>query len=208
MDAVDKLNPTVFLIGAHQGNDIQYLRRMFPAMRLFAFEPLPDAFVAMRQNYQKGKPESFHNVAVSDYDGEMPFYVGSSAMTSSLFPFNQACADFSPDIRSQVEKIYVETRRLDSFCLEHHIEQIDLLYSDAQGAEGMILDGAGDLFLRGAIRVMFLEMMNSDLYHGAVLMGELSERLIRFGYRKIAMFNQAIATDGRLVHADVLWSRA
>src|SRR5918994_1153850 len=63
--------------------------------------------------------------------------------------------------------ILVETMRLDRFCDAHSIERIDLVYLDVQGAELMVLRGAGDYLTR--IGAVWLEVGARELYDGQPL---------------------------------------
>ncbi len=77
----------------------------------------------------------------------------------------------------------VDTMRLDEFVNKHHICRIDLVHMDVQGAEMMVLKGAGrELDL---ISNIWLEVSNVSLYTGQPLQKDIEAFLNAKGFVKL-----------------------
>ena len=70
-------------------------------------------------------------------------------------------------------KIQVNTLRLDNYVAGKKIEGIDFIHMDVQGAELMVLDGAG-VFLN-KIKLIWLEVEAVELYKGQPLKSNVEE---------------------------------
>ena len=155
----------IFEVGACEGEDTLRLKRRFPNASIYAFEPLPENVTRVEQNLDKyGVADvPIFRLALSDSTGTSEFHVSSGHpddvpqagdwdygnKSSSLLPPKEL-EDVVPWLKFE-RTILVETMRLDRFCDAHSIERIDLVYLDVQGAELMVLRGAGD-YLRGSER--------------------------------------------------------
>ncbi len=64
--------PTLFDIGAHEGQSVEYLRKLFPQSRIYSFEPDPDSFRILKG---KGYPDLLcFNLALADKPGVRSFF--------------------------------------------------------------------------------------------------------------------------------------
>lgn len=61
-----------------------------------------------------------------------------------------------------LKPIEVETRRLDDFCKSEEIDAIDLIHMDVQGAEMLVLEGAGRMLQ--STKLIWLEVSDRELY--------------------------------------------
>jgi hypothetical protein len=73
------------------------------------------------------------------------------------------------------EKVEVTVRGLDSFCRERHVEKIDFVWADIQGAEKDLILGGAEALRR--TKYMFLEMEGYRLYKDQWLFKELMQAL-------------------------------
>jgi Methyltransferase FkbM domain len=60
----------------------------------------------------------------------------------------------------------VTVTTLDEYCAANGIERIDLLENDTQGYELEVLRGAESLMAAGRIRLVYLELIFSEMYEG------------------------------------------
>lgn len=188
---LDRRAPLViFEVGACEGEDTIRLSRHFPNARIYAFEPLPENAAKVRSNLEKHGVEAAEvfELALSDTTGTTTFHVSSGHpehlprtedwdygnKSSSLLPPKQHIA-LVPWIAFD-RAIEVETMRLDEFCVEHAVDTVDLAFLDVQGAELMVLRGAGASLRR--IRAIWMEVAAVELYQGQPLAGEV-ERFMR-----------------------------
>ncbi len=106
---------------------------------IHSFEPNPDIFNWLKQNSCRNDFRNLHlnQIALSDKNGlkELFLPTDQSWSTGSLI------RDFVP----QNQSILVQTMRLDTYCLEKNIHQIELIRMDVEGNELNVLKGMGDL---------------------------------------------------------------
>jgi hypothetical protein len=79
------------------------------------------------------------------------------------------------------EQIEVTTCRLDEFCAERKIRHIDFMHIDVQGAEGMVIEGTGEMLKH--IGAIWIEVANVELYAGQTLRQDIQRRLETAGFK-------------------------
>jgi FkbM family methyltransferase len=183
---LDDRAPLVFFeVGACEGEDTIKLKRRFPNASIYAFEPLPDNFTKMQKHLEEyGVSDvALFQLALSDRAGTTEFYVSSGHpdniprtpdwdygnKSSSLLPPKEHTI-VVPWVKFD-RTIHVETIRLDSFCCERFISRIDLVYLDVQGAEFLVLRGAGEYIKN--ISAIWMEVAAIELYEGQALKDDL-----------------------------------
>ena len=128
--------PIVFDVGAHRGDYAAAVIAKRPGAVVHCFEPSASTFDILATRL--GRSARLHRFALADHDGAMTLHgdaVGSAM--SSIFRRDLSWLDLATDCAEEVE-----TRRLDDVCEAEHVEHIDLLKIDAEGAEYLVLLGA------------------------------------------------------------------
>lgn len=163
-----KKGMTVFDIGANVGD----YSRLFSFLvgvtgRVFAFEPCQDTFTQLLSRINK----CLNNItpipkAVFSKNGKVilnEFPAECSAWNSIGHPImvdpNSPESHIVP-IKKSVE---VEAVSLDSFCYDFHIERIDYMKMDIEGAEIYALHGASKLLEEKLIRYLQFEISQNML---------------------------------------------
>jgi len=183
-------NLTFFDIGACEGEDsVRYARR-FPRAKIFAFEPLPANQPLVRANLARHGVDRAELVplALSDRAGDAVFHV-SSGRPKQLFSgedwnYGNKSSSLLPAAKDDPmlgwiefkEKITVRTETLAAFCAGRGIGRVDFIHMDVQGAEKLVLDGAGPMLRH--ITAVWLEVSDAQVYAGQVLRTDI-ERLMR-----------------------------
>jgi FkbM family methyltransferase len=176
----------IFEAGACDCEDSLKLAYDYPNSHVYAFECNPETLTIC-----KGKLKDMITLtekAVSDVNGEVTFYPidtkrtitshtngnpGASSMfkASGLYP-----------IETYVQnEIKVPSITLKTFCEERHIDEIDLLWLDAQGAELKILKGLGEAISN--VKIIKTEVEFKPQYTDAPLFEEVLEFLESKGFR-------------------------
>jgi FkbM family methyltransferase len=126
----------IFDIGSNIGTTVLPFFYKFPQATIYAFEPDPHNFKRLSEHVallgEGAKRVKLFNVAVTDiHNGSIPFYIGTKDHWSSSI------------LKRSVTKDSVEVRtvNLDTVCSDEHIEKIDIMKMDIEGAEDLALDG-------------------------------------------------------------------
>jgi FkbM family methyltransferase len=206
-------NITIFDIGACEGESSVRYSRQFPNARVCCFEPIPSNFKLIQHNiaeFEASKVQAFE-ICLSDKDGGAEFHVSSGKpdefngkdvdwefgnKSSSLLPPDKLLAtnkwlEFKNEIK-------VSTIKLDTFLSREKIDQIDFAHMDVQGAELMVLRGAGKKI--NVIKNIWLEVESIPLYEGQPVKKDVESFMSNLGYVKLIDTVDEVA-------GDQFWSR-
>lgn len=170
-----KRKRTFIEIGAHRGQDTQWMAAI-PGVLMHAFEP------DRRNELPSLDNVTFHRKAIASHDGHCPFILSERDVDwgietgSSSIRKPAAHLTIHPTTRF-VATIEVECVTLDSFIKEWNIKRIDFNWTDAQGAEGDIIDGGAEAF--GITKWWWTEYSNDEQYEGQIGLDEILRRLGR-----------------------------
>ncbi len=210
---VTAADPVIFDVGAHHGESVVYLKKLFPNASVYSFEPDPDSFKVLSGAAIEGV--SYFNFAISDTDGEASFYRNMISHTNSLFKVNLNSSDSISIAKANAEKdahffdgfnqeVKVDTVRLDSFTIQHSIGQIDLLKIDVQGAESRVLIGGGET-LRNT-RAIVMEISFFDYYERQTTFMDVEQILLPLGFRLFSISEVSNnPMNGRTDWAEVIY---
>jgi FkbM family methyltransferase len=193
-------HPIVFDVGANVGQSVNSFRSYFQNAQVHSFEPSPAIFQKLVQNVGNGALQHNWNCALGASQSEMELLENKSSEWNS---FLKPGATGRTAITNKV-KVPVDTAS--NFCREHGIPAIDILKSDTQGYDLEVFKGAIDLFTRNAVKLVYCEMIISELYEGAPSFGDLYNFLIHQGFALVSFYEIAYEnglagwTDGLFVN--------
>jgi FkbM family methyltransferase len=185
----------IFDIGACEGEDSIRYSRMFPNARIHLFEPRPDNLKKIDQNLRDFKCTSVavSSLALSNAAGEATFYLSSGkpdeAQSASDWDFGNKSSSLLPPGEKMKEhtswlefkdQLVVQTERLDTYCASHNIVRIDLIHMDVQGAELMVLEGAGAMLQN--IAAIWLEVEAVELYKNQPLRQDIERFMSEYHF--------------------------
>ncbi len=153
-------NPTVFDVGANEGDYTRAILDTCPSARVFAFEPHPDTYQRLCNNLE-GTQVAVHNFGLGDKEETLAFYDYSSQEGS-------AHASLYKDI---IETIHhgqsichqVSIRRLDDVIEELGLTRIQLLKVDVEGHELAVFRGCENTIKRGLIDLIQFEFNETNV---------------------------------------------
>ncbi len=170
-------SPVILDIGCNDGAHTLEFLKLFPASKVYAFEPDPRAISRFRELVQNERAR-LYPIALSAQDGTAEFYV-SSGTPPDYWPEQVAHEwDYSGSIRKPKNhhKLYdwikfedtikVQTKRLDAWLEEEHVDLIDFIWADVQGAEEDLIVGGMDALQR--TRYLYTEYSDRELYEGGI----------------------------------------
>jgi FkbM family methyltransferase len=163
LDPTDEL--TILEVGSKDAKDSLKLKAQFPNARVIAFE-------AHTEEWRKVNPEGIQwvNLAIYNKNGTIPFY----------------CKDLGSGIHSirdrgrQYGNLVFEVLccRLDDWCDDHGIKNIDIIKIDVEGCTYEVLEGMGDLLK--TVKYMHIETEDYQFFASQKLDNEVTELLTDF----------------------------
>ncbi len=204
-ELISAREPVIFDIGAHVGEVTRTYRGLFPQATIHSFEPFPDSFEALSKSTEQDSRILSHRIAMADKSGTATFNANVSPSTSSLLPTDQRGSSyFGEGLFDTVSQIEVATTTVDDFCHEQGISHIDIMKMDVQGAEFSVLRGATDMLERGAVSLIYTELIMVPNYVGQHRLHEYLSFLDMYGYELLDFFNP-YRRDHKLIESDVIF---
>lgn len=174
---------TVFDVGANIGQSTAALLDLFPGATIHSFEPAPSSFAKLSETYgpvadgdviARTTPVVLHRLAVGDRDAQVAIMDSPQSVMNKILP------DGSPNVRMT---------RLDTFCGENEIGQIDYLKIDTEGLDFQVLQGCGHVLGRSISMVECEVSANRyNRYHSPF--EDVSQYLYDRGYALFHIFEQ------------------
>ena len=174
---------TILDIGSRDGYQSVEFRNWFPNAKIIAFEANQEQIplcIEVTKN---------HNIeiipkALGDYNGKVTFNIcshnvgGSSILKISDHPRSRGWLQREQE---------VDILRLDTWCEQNNISEVDLLWVDVQGAEKMVFNGCGNILK--TVKAICTEVELSHMYNGSILKSELDNLLLDNGFVAVQTYH-------------------
>lgn len=196
---------TVIDIGANIGQFAVASAKLFDALKIYSFEPLPQCSSDLQRHVSKLGNVKVFAVALGEQHGEAAFHINQHAHSSSILPLSQAHKDSFPEA-NEVGTVMVPLARLDEVLIESDIIRPSLLKLDVQGYEVNVLRGAEKLL--PSIDFVILEASFKPLYEGERLFLEIVDIMADYGFefrRPVGWL--AEPKSGEILQMDALFVR-
>ena len=146
-------NLVLFDVGAADFRDSVKMRNSFPNSTIYSFEP-DKTNLGWYGSISKNYNLNIFPFGLSDENGTFKFYT-SETLNGATWKYSGSFMKpvvkegtseglFHSNLIYNMEGIELESKRLDSFCMENGITQIDFMHLDVQGAETKVIHGMGD----------------------------------------------------------------
>jgi FkbM family methyltransferase len=190
----------VYDIGASNGVWSDCIAEVLPKSEYHLFEPLSEVVEFYRSDLKdrlrRRANFHLHPIALGDRDGQATMFVARDEFGSSLRDRGDI-----PEVAARVE---VPVRRLDEYAVEKRLPLPDVLKIDSQGAEDIILRGAGE-FLSNA-QVLFLECWLVRGYGpDTPLLGDIVSLLLSKGFSLVEFGERFYDDKHRLYSVDAFF---
>ena len=162
-------------VGAHHGEEDDAYRRL--GIEPIYVEANPAAFGVLRATLPE---RECHNVAITDFCGEIDFHVTSFDQSSSILHL-KGHKKLYPHIVEE-ETIRVPCTTIDEL-LGSRCDAVDLINMDIQGAELIALRGATATLPH--VQCILTEVNRKELYEGCGLIGELDGLLKDYDFHRV-----------------------
>lgn len=174
---------TILDLGSRDGYQSVEFRNWFPDAKIIAFEANPNQ-IPLIETVTNGFNIDIVPKAAGDYNGKTKFFVCANNVGGS------SLLQVSNHIRSRQwpqTEIEVDIVRVDDWCKENNISEVDLLWVDVQGAEKLVFEGCGDIL--DNVKAICTEVEIAHMYHGSMLKNELDALLDKKGFVELRTFH-------------------
>jgi len=196
---------TIIDIGANVGGTVEKFLKTFPGSVIHAIEPTPELFDGLCDRFRTEPRVKIHRLAMSDHSGDIAFHRNKNHVTNSLLPWTATAGSFVEGSMALDSIIQVPCQNLTAFCAEQDITDIDVLKMDVQGAEGLVLAGASDLFAGHRIKLVLLEACFVPIYQGQTEFGDVLNFLQKHGYALFDLYDLRYSDIRQLKWGDALF---
>jgi FkbM family methyltransferase len=188
----------IFDIGSCEGEDSIKYARLFPNSKIYSVEALPKNLELIRKNISLFGICNVEIIpfALSNQTGISTFHVSSGQPEENTVSQNSNSLSLDWDYGNKsssllapadVQTVFpwlkfdngidVETTTLNDICLEKGLTCIDFIHMDVQGAELLVLQGAGDLIR--STKVIWLEVEAVHLYQNQPLRADIEKFMLK-----------------------------
>lgn len=203
--ALAKSDGDIMDVGANTGRAARLLTRLFPASRIWSFEPCKASYDELRQSQDLAHVKAFH-CAIGATDGVAILNKFNGSELNSILPRTaQADSFIDPTSIKEAGSEDVKMRRLDSVARENGIQRISFLKIDTQGFELEVLKGSSELLAAGCIDLIQVEVNFVPLYQHQPTFCDILEYLSGFGYGLIGLYDVSRSKKGSIRWCDAVF---
>ena len=168
-------------IGSLNGIESVKFTEKLPNCKVHTFEPNPESYNNVLLSTEGIENVEVHNVAASNFNGESDFYITYDNMggSSLLEPSGVIHKTGSSFLKTVVNVI-----RLDEFCYENKITDVNVLWMDVHGSELNIFKGMGDIL--NDVKAIYVECSMIPYYNGAAHKDEVIEYLNKYNFELVS----------------------
>lgn len=193
----------------HVGANVGQERGVYAALGLPVvwIEPVPGIFEVLAERVKDYPNQRALQCLVTDADGEeRDLLIANNGVSNSVFPLAKH-TELWPHIEL-VARVRMKTRTLDSIVREHGIDVglYDTLILDVQGAELLVLRGAGQCLRR--FRWVRAEVADFESYAGCCQLKDLTPYLFDHGLDLHALYRWQLGDTAGKNYFEALYRRA
>jgi FkbM family methyltransferase len=163
---------SVFDVGAHQGEFLKTVKKLKNIEKIYSFEPQKKKYQKLNIFSIENKIYCF-NFALGNNNEIKNLKINKKTSTSTFSDINNLSLWYkikSFILRGTTKSSFigeekVNVMRLDDFCADYKISNIDLLKIDTEGYEKHVLEGALNLIKEKKIKYILLEFQLSNMYN-------------------------------------------
>jgi FkbM family methyltransferase len=163
-----RYNPTIIEVGSFEGNGTIQLSKSYPYGTIFSFEPHPHSFEKLQEKTKNLKNVIPINLAVYNINGEGRL-CGNGCSATLFQKERKTDRDYT-----------VSCVRLEDWCNENKIDQIDFLRLDTNGLEFLILSDSTQI-LQKTISIS-VKTFSHPIYYPIARFSKIKSLLTNAGF--------------------------
>tara|TARA_Y100000816_G_C26019540_1_gene533328 strand:- start:170 stop:937 length:768 start_codon:yes stop_codon:yes gene_type:complete len=188
-------NPVIFDIGGNNGQSVEKYLKMFDNAVIHSFEPVKIEFDKMYEKFKDNKNVFLNNCALGDKTEEKEFNITAKTENSSFRGINPGTEwlktrskQYNTTEEGYVTSIQkVKVIKLDDYCKDNKIHQIDLMKIDTQGYEDKVLEGSMNTIKENKIKVIVTEIMFDNCYDKYFTFSDIEKFVIPNNFRMVGI---------------------
>ena len=188
-------NPTIFDVGANQGQSIERFNKIFKDPIIHAFEPIDFEFKNLIKKYAKNKNIILNNFALGNEESFQKLNVTAKTGNSSFNEIRKGTEwlkkrskQYHTNEEGYVLKSQdVKIKKLDQYCISNQINKIDLLKIDTQGYEDKVLEGSLRMIKENNISIVLTEVIFDNVYNNYLSFSDIEKFLIPENFRMVGI---------------------
>jgi FkbM family methyltransferase len=195
--------PRVFDVGAYTGEFAALVHSVFPAARVWCFEPFTASYERLRTRFAGSDWMTAHNVALSDREGTADLIIGDDESTNSLVSpvmTNGVFAEGSRRLPVQLNTLASSAKEI--LGADQHIS---ILKVDTEGNDLRVLKGGENLLREALIEAIHVEVMFIEHFKGGARFLDMCQYLDQFGYRLFSLYDLKRNAQGQLRYGNALF---
>lgn len=185
---------TIFDIGAHKGEFLKSIIKIDNFEKIYSFEPQKKIYQNLNLLSVENKIFCF-NLALGNNNEIRNLKINKKFSTSTFSEINNLSLWYkiksfiiSGSVKSSfIYEEKVNVMKLDDFCNDYKISNIDLLKIDTEGHEKEVLEGALNLIKEKKIKYILLEFHLSKMYKNYSI-NDLENFLDNFNFRLLKKY--------------------
>lgn len=189
-------NPVIIEAGASRGMDTLKFANLWPAGKIFAFEPEPATFALLSDVVKGFENIIIEEVALAADSGTAVLNISSSKDETATDASSLLKPTGVKDVWSTLEfkkSVTVRTVSLSDLMEMHGLPKVDLMWLDMQGAELEFLKGSPEMLQR--VKYVYMEVSLREMYEGMPLYPEVKRTMQKFGFKPKKEFLTRIQGD-------------
>lgn len=196
---------TIIDVGANAGQFAQKMRKLFPDAMIYSFEPIPEVYNALTNNFQNDNNFKAFNLGIGDEESDKVFNLNDFSPSSSFLDMNNLHKSNFP-FTEITKEITVNIKKLDDVLSNYNLENPLIIKLDVQGYEDKVIKGGTATIAKADL--LLIEVSFYQLYKNQLLFDDIYANLNLLGFKYAGNFEQLISpTDGKILQADAIFKR-
>ncbi|RYD59319.1 MAG: FkbM family methyltransferase [Sphingobacteriales bacterium] len=195
---------TIVDVGANEGQFAMKMRRFFPAAQIISFEPIPDIYNKLNENFAGDSGFKAHCLGLGEKKETSSFFLNDYSASSSMLKLGDHMDHF--DKASSGKEITINIDRLDDVVKPADIKRPLFVKLDVQGFEDRVINGGMEVIKQADL--IMCEVSFKTLYEDQKLFDDIYYMLKGLGFAYHGNYEQLHSpVTNEVLQADAIFVR-